>query len=200
MQLHIKVPNCCPQGGGKALPWSLRTLTFALVWNPESHPLIHWLSTLVSSASGHSSYPHSPFLGNPTEKKATGHSSYPHRRSPTYGFSSCPHKVPQQLDTLAIRTSSLSNWTLWLSAQDFVVGTPQNRATGHSSYPHKSSQATGHPSYPHKSLQATEHAQPFPESPLTHIYRISGKTNQMSSLHIPQPGFWISLPLPDREI
>ena len=164
MQLHIKVPNCCPQGGSKALPWSMRTLTFALVCHPESHPLIHWLSTLVSSASGHSSYPHSPFLGDSTEKKATGHSSYPHRRSPTYGISSCPHKVPQQLDTLAIRTSSLSNWTLWLSAQDFVGVTPhwQNRATGHSSYPHKSSQATGHPSYPHKSLQATEHAQPFP--------------------------------------
>ena len=44
----------------------------------------------------------------------------------------------QQLDTLAIRTSSLSNWTLWLSAQDFPVVTPENRATGHSSYPHKS--------------------------------------------------------------
>jgi hypothetical protein len=27
----------------------------------------------------------------------------------------------QQLDTLAIRTSSLSNWTLWLSAQDFLA-------------------------------------------------------------------------------
>ena len=37
MQLHIEVQNCCPQGGSKALPWSLRTLTFALVWNPESH-------------------------------------------------------------------------------------------------------------------------------------------------------------------
>ena len=57
----------------------------------------------------------------------------------------------QQLDILAIRTSSLSNWTLWLSAQDFPVVTPENRATGHSSYPHKSSQATGHSSYPHKS-------------------------------------------------
>ena len=43
----------------------------------------------------------------------------------------------QQLDILAIRTSSLSNWTLWLSAQDFPVVTPENRATGHSSYPHK---------------------------------------------------------------
>ena len=59
---------------------------------------------------------------------------------------------PKQLDILAIRTSSLSNWTLWLSAQDSVVVTPQNRATGHSSYPHKSSQATGHSNNPHKSL------------------------------------------------
>ena len=84
-----------------------------------------------------------------------------HLRSSASGHSICPHKVPQQLDTLAIRTRSLSNWTLWLSAQDYVVVTPQNRATGHSSYPHKRSQATGHSSYPHKSHQATEHAQPF---------------------------------------
>ena len=33
---------------------------------------------------------------------------------------------------------SSSNWTLWLSAQDLLVVTPENRATGHSSYPHKS--------------------------------------------------------------
>ena len=59
---------------------------------------------------------------------------------------------PTQLDTLVIRTSSLSNWTLWLSAQDFPVVTPENRATGHSSYPHKSSQATGHSNNPHKRL------------------------------------------------
>ena len=69
----------------------------------------------------------------------------------TLAFALDQNSGTQQLDTLAIRTSSLSNWTLWLSAQDFMVVTPQNRATGHSSYPHKSSQATGHSSYPHKS-------------------------------------------------
>ena len=71
----------------------------------------------------------------------------------TLAFALDQNSGTQQLDTLAIRTSSLSNWTLWLSAQDFMVVTPQNRATGHSSYPHKSSQATGHSSYPHKSPQ-----------------------------------------------
>ncbi len=46
MQLHIEVQNCCPRRRSKALPWSVKTLTFALVLNPESHHLIHWLSAM----------------------------------------------------------------------------------------------------------------------------------------------------------
>ncbi len=38
-------------------------------------------------------------------------------------------------------------------------------------------QATGHSSYPQKSSQATGHAPPFPWRPLMNVYRISGKTN-----------------------
>ena len=55
----------------------------------------------------------------------------------TSAFALDQNSGTQQLDTPAIRTSSLSNWTTRLSAQDFLVVTPEIRATGHSSYPHK---------------------------------------------------------------
>ncbi len=139
MQLHIEVQNCYPQGGSKALPWSLRTMTFALVWNPDSHHVIHWLSALVFSASGHSSYQHSLFLGKSDRKESnwTLQLSAPTFPSiwtlqlsaqgpPAAGHSSYQHKLPQQLDTLAICTrlcgsdaTESSNWTLQLSAQEF---------------------------------------------------------------------------------
>jgi len=90
-----------------------------------------------------------------TERSATGHSSYPHLSSPAPGHSSCPHKFPQQLDTLAIRTKfsvsdgrKSSNWTLQLSALEFPSTEPAkvtpalairtgSLGTGHSGYPHK---------------------------------------------------------------
>ena len=100
MQVHIEVQICCPQGGSKALPWSLRSMTFALVWNPESHHVIHWLSALVSSASGHSSYLHSLFLGKFHPKREQLY---------TPAIRTC---VPQHLDTPAVRTRFPSNWTL----------------------------------------------------------------------------------------
>ena len=95
----LKSKTATPKGS-KALPWSLRTLTFALVWNPESHHLIHWLSALVSSASGHSSYQHSPFLGKFRQKG---------KQLDTPAIRTF---VPQHLDTPAVRTRFLSNWTL----------------------------------------------------------------------------------------
>ena len=91
-----------------------------------------------------------------TERSATGHSSYPHLSSPAPGHSSCPHKFPQQLDTLAIRTKfsggdsrESSNWTPQLSAQEFpnterakVFPLPWlsalvPSASGSSGYPHR---------------------------------------------------------------
>ncbi len=135
----LKSKTAAPKGGSKALPWSLRTLTFALVWNPESHHLMHWLSALVSSASGYSSYPHSLFLGKFRPKREQldtpairtcilQHLDTPavRTRFSATGHSSYPHKFPQQLETLVIRTrpcgsdaTESSNWTPQLSAQEF---------------------------------------------------------------------------------
>ena len=60
------------------------------------------------------------------------------RTSPCSSTQSSQNPAPPVVGSWLSAQGFSSNWTLWLSAQDCC------RATGHSSYPHKSIQASGH--------------------------------------------------------